>query len=107
MNTLREELQALESKVTDTFSELIKGVDEIVFFKEEDLADERPDDYFDYRNDITGNVIEVFILKITQDGIRVVETQDLSQKHDIRFSDLADTYDKISLIELIQAKNRF
>jgi hypothetical protein len=105
--TLRQELQALESKVANTFSELTKGQDEIVLFEDENLENDTPDDYFEYRNDITGNVIEIFVLKVTQHGIYVIETEDYSTKHIIRFSDLADTYDKINLCELIEAKNKF
>ena len=106
--TLREELETLESKLSTEFSTLIHGHDEIVLWEEEDIHNgDLPDDYFDYRNDVMGNVIEIHILKITPDGIHCIEAQNNTKKHDIRFSDLATTYDRVNLCEVIEAKEKF
>lgn len=106
--TLRQEFDELERKLSTEFSTLIHGQDEIVLHSEEDIENgDLPDDYFDYRNDVTGNVIEIHILKITPDGIHCIEAQDNTKKHNIRFSDLATTYDRVNLCEVIEAKNKF
>lgn len=106
--TLRQEFDELERKLSTEFSTLIHGQDEIVLHSEEDIENgDLPDDYFDYRNDVTGNVIEIHILKITPDGIHCIEAQDNTKKHNIRFSHLATTYDRVNLCEVIEAKNKF
>lgn len=106
--TLRQELETLESKLATEFSTLIHGQDEIVLHSEEDIENgDLPDDYFDYRNEVTGNVIEIHIIKITPNGIHCIEAQNNTKKHDIRFSDLATTYDRVNLCEVIEAKNKF
>ncbi len=108
METLRQEFDALENKIAKQFSILIEGKDEINIYDEFDIQNgDLPDDYFEYRNEITGNVIEIHILRITPNGIHAIEAQNNTKKHDIKFSDLATTYDRISLCELIEAKSKF
>ncbi len=108
METLRQELDLLENKLSTEFSNLIKDKDEIVLYDEFDIENgDLPDDYFDYRNDVTGNVIEIHILKITPNGIHCIEAQNNTKNHDIKFSDLATTYDRVNLCELIEANSKF
>ena len=107
MKTLREKYNALESKVSKAFSELLKEKTEYELLDSESVENGEFDDYFEYRNEITGNVIDIAIIKVTQDGIYAVEREDNTKFHTITLSDLASTLDKINLCELMNAKLKF
>ena len=99
---LNNDLDQLETQVYNYFNELLDKLDEIVIFDECDLEHETPDDYLEMRNDITGNVFDVHPLKVSKDGILVVEADGSFVRHLIRLSDLSSTQDKITLIELME-----
>ena len=99
---LNNDLDQLETQVAIYFSELLKTNDEIVIFDECDLEHDTPDDYLEMRNDITGNVFDVHPLKVSKNGILVVEADGSFVRHLIRLSDLSSTQDKITLIELME-----
>jgi len=99
---LNNDLDQLETQVYHYFNELLEKQDEIVIFDECDLEHDTPDDYLEMRNDITGNVFDVHPLKVTQNGILVVEADGSFVRHLIRLSDLSSTQDKITLIELME-----
>ena len=99
---LNKDLDQLETQVYNYFSELLEKQGEIVIFDELDLEHETPDDYLEVRNDITGNVFNVHPLKVTQNGILVIEADGSFTRHLIKLSDLSSTQDKITLIELME-----
>jgi hypothetical protein len=99
---LNKDLEQLEKQVYNHFSELLEKQGEIVIFDELDLEHETPDDYLEMRNDITGNVFDVHPLKVSNNGILVVEADGSFRRHLIRLSDLGSTQDKITLIELME-----
>lgn len=99
---LNNDLDQLEKQVYNYFNELLDKLDEIVIFDECDLEHDTPDDYLEMRNDITGNVFDVHPLKVSKNGILVVEADGSFVRHLIRLSDLSSTQDKITLIELME-----
>jgi hypothetical protein len=98
----KNDLTKLETDVANHFSELIKNHKEFIIFDEVDLEDDTPDDYLEMRNDITGDVFDVHPLKVNNSGILVVEAEETSKMHLIRFSDLSSINDRINLIELME-----
>ena len=99
---LNKELEQLELQVYHYFNELLEKQEEIVIFDESDLEHETPDDYLEMRNDITGNVFDVHPLKVSQNGILVVEADGSFVRHLIKLQDLGSTQDKITLIQLME-----
>ena len=97
-----KELEQLELQVYHYFNELLEKQDEIVIFDECDLEHDTPDDYLEMRNDITGNVFDVHPLKVSKNGILVVEADGSFVRHLIKLQDLGSTQDKIALIELME-----
>jgi hypothetical protein len=102
IKTFRNELNNLERQVADHFSELLNKQKEFIIFNEEDLEHDSPDDYLECRNDITGNVFDVHPLKVTENGILVVEADGSFVRHLLRLSDLTSTQDRINLCELME-----
>jgi hypothetical protein len=99
---LNNDLDQLETQVAIYFSELLKTNDEIVIFDECDLEHDTPDDYLEMRNDITGNVFDVHPLKVSKNGILVVEADGSFVRHLIKLHDLSSTQDKITLLGLME-----
>jgi hypothetical protein len=99
---LNKDLEQLEKQVYNYFSELLEKQEEIVIFDECDLEHDTPDDYLEMRNDITGNVFDVHPLKVSKNGILVVEADGSFRRHLIRLSDLPSTQDKIELLQLME-----
>ena len=99
---LNKELEQLELQVYHYFNELLEKQEEIVIFDENDLEHDTPDDYLEMRNDITGNVFDVHPLKVSNNGILVVEADGSFVRHLIKLQDLGSTQDKIALIELME-----
>jgi hypothetical protein len=102
IKTFNNDLDFLETQVSNFYSELLKDNDEIVIFNETDLEHDVPDDYLEVRNDITGNVFDVHPLKVTQNGILVVEADGSFVRQLIKLSDLSSIQDRINLCELIE-----
>ena len=96
------DLDLLETQVSNYFSELLQKQEEIVIFDECDLEHDTPDDYLEIRNDITGDVFDVHPLKVTQNNILVVEADGSFTRHLIGLQDLANIQDKINLLELME-----
>ena len=99
---LNNDLDQLETQVYHYFNELLEKQEEIVIFDECDLEHDTPDDYLEMRNDITGNVFDVHPLKVSKNGILVVEADGSFVRHLIRLSDLSSTQDKITLVGLME-----
>ena len=96
------ELDYLERNVAQYFSKLLNEKEEITIFDETDLEHDTPDDYLEVRNDITGNVFDVHPLKVTKEGILVVEVDDCYERYFIRLQDLSNIHDRINLVELME-----
>ena len=99
---LNKELDQLETQVYHYFNELLDKLDEIVIFDECDLEHDTPDDYLEMRNDITGNVFDVHPLKVSQNGILVIEADGSFVRHLIKLQDLGSIQDKINLVGLME-----
>ncbi len=99
-----KDLDALESRVTDYFSELLGKQKEFILFTEVDLERDTPDEFLECRNDITGDVFDVHPLKVSQEGILVIEADGSCVRHLLRLSDISNIKDKIILCELMENK---
>ena len=97
-----KDLDFLEAQVANYFSELLKEKEEFTIFEEVDLEHETPDDYLEVRSDITGNVFDVHPLKVTKEGILVVEADGSFVRHLLRLQDLSSIQDRINLVELME-----
>ena len=95
-------LDQLEAEVSICFNELLQEKKEIVIFEESDLEYESPEDYLEVRNDITGSVFDVHPLKVSKEGILVVEADGSYIRHLIKFQDLSSLQDRINLLELME-----
>ena len=98
----RNVLENLEKDVAKHFSELLELQKEFIIFDETDLEDDTPDEFLECRNDITGNVFDVHPLKVTQDGILVVESDGSYVRHLLKLSDLSSIIDRINICELMK-----
>ena len=97
-----KDLDQLETEVYHYFTELLEKQEEIIIFNESDLEHDTPDDYLEIRNDITGNVFDVHPLKVSKNGILVVEADGSFVRHLIKLQDLGSIQDKITLLELME-----
>jgi len=95
-------LDLLETEVAIYFNELLAQKEEFIIFSEEDLEHDTPDDYLEMRNDITGNVFDTHPLKVSRNGILVVEADGSFTRHLTRFQDLSSLQDRINLLELME-----
>lgn len=103
----RQQLAELESEVLNAISVIRNNFGTFVFLSAEDIENEECDEYFEMRNDITGNVFDVHIVSVSDKGIKVVEANDSTQFHTIGVNDLASIQDKINLYEmLLQETNK-
>jgi hypothetical protein len=99
---LNKELEQLEMQVYQYFNELLEKQREIVKFDKSDLEHETSDDYLEMHNDIIDNVFDIHPLKVSQNGILVVEADGSFVRHLIKLQDLSSTQDKIPLIQLME-----
>ena len=104
MNThiLKTDLEHIEKSVSEYFSTLLQVKEKFILFAVEDLEHDEPDVYLEYRNDITGEVIDVHPLKVDDKGILILEANGSGEVYHIKFSDLCSTQDKITLCELME-----
>ena len=103
----RQQLANLESEVLNAISDIRNNFGTFIFLSTEDIESGECDEYFEIRNDITGNVFDVHIVSVSDKGIKVVEANDSTQFHTIRVSDLASIQDKINLYKmLLQETNK-
>ena len=100
--SFHNQLDTLETQVANHFSDLLRHQKEIVIFSETDLEHDTPDDYLEMRNDITGSVFDVHPLKVTQEGILVVEADGSFKRHLIGLQGLSNIEDRITLCELME-----
>jgi hypothetical protein len=103
MGNFRHDLDLLESAVASRFSELRNANPVIEFLTQEDVENGEWDDYFDVRNDTTGETYEVTVIKVDEYGIEIYKIED-GKTSRIGLHDLASLEDKISLVELMEIK---
>lgn len=102
---LEKKINNLELELSIAFNQLLSKNEEIILFEEEDFDNgEIPDDYFERRNDISGEVIEICILKVDKNGIYSIDSDNNKIRLTIKFSDLNSIDDRIKLLGLIEDK---
>jgi len=112
----KERLDELSIDVHNKFNDLIEEYGEFDFgmsVAEEDEDIQEGEEVFEYlnehglftelptiefRNDITGNVFDVHVMRIAKGGIYCVNMNDTSISYIFKFSDIAGIYDKITLL---------
>jgi hypothetical protein len=102
MKTIRERYEELETELSKTYLALKKDKKEFIFLSDEDIENGDFDDYFEVRNDITGNTYDVHIIKVDENGIEIVESDDNDKRYYIGFKDLSSIEDRINLIVNMQ-----
>ena len=99
---LRNRLDNLELDLSNEFYDLLEQKD---LYELNDIADfDDIGDCFEVRNDLSGNVFDVFVLYVKNGWIRTVRTDDHREQQTFRFDDLSSTIDRINLIELMHEK---
>ena len=102
MELARQRYEDLELDLRKAYSRLLNDKKEFIFLTEEDILNGDYDEYFEVRNDYTGNIYDVHIVRIDEEGIEVVEAEDDSKRYYIGFDDLSEIQDRINLIENMQ-----
>jgi hypothetical protein len=98
---LRNKLRDLESSVGLLYNELLLRQSSYTFLTEQEIDNWEVGEYFEIRNEFTGDVIDIQIVSIKEGDIMVVSDYD-NVPFSIRFSELNNVSDKISLIELME-----
>lgn len=97
----RERLKNLELELSKEFSELLETQNTILFSQEDLEYDDIPE-IFEARNDMTGNVFDVYIMRIDNGMIVAREVDDVLRTHLLKFSDLSSILDRINLIQILR-----
>lgn len=95
MKDLRIKYNDLESELATAYSTMLCANEEILIGGE---------DFFERRNEVTGKSVEIYILKVSYFGISTVDTEDSTNRHIIRFSDLLTIEDRLNLLGLMENK---
>lgn len=99
---LKNQLNELEKKVSWYFNHLLTQKEEFIIFDETDLVDDTPDDYLEMRNNFTGDVYDIQPLSVNKNGIVVIDTSGDNNIFIIKFQDLSNIQDRITLCELME-----
>jgi hypothetical protein len=112
-NIISETLRVLELQAANVFSDLLninicfnflleverdcQGSDEEILdeLKQNGTVEQLP--FVEMRNDITGNVFDVYVTKVTKNGIHTIEIEDYTP-NTYRFSDLSSLNDRLILL---------
>ena len=112
-NFISAELSIIESKVYSLFDELVSNGKTFDFVKE--VNDDKTLNFEDginelrelselhllptieYRNDLTGNVLDIHVTKVTSEKIQVIKMED-EKPLDLKFKDLASIEDRLILL---------
>lgn len=101
----RKQLDELQSQISNAIWDIRKANSKIVFITKDELFDDDFEaEYYEMRNDITGNIFDVHVLSVDENGIHVVEAEDKDRFYTIGIHDLADTRDMINLYEELHLK---
>ena len=113
---LKKEYSKLTLDVSNAFSETLKEaggkidfVKSMTNIKEDEVDNldvelEETDQWnslpiLEMRNSITGNVFDVHIMEVSENGLWTAKMDDTETKNLYKFSDLSSVYDMISLVE--------
>ncbi|MDC7249491.1 MAG: hypothetical protein PQJ49_06220 [Sphaerochaetaceae bacterium] len=101
----RGQLDQLQSQIADAIWDIRKNNPKIVLVTKEEFEDvDFQADCYEMRNDITGNIFDVHVLSVDENGILVVDAEERDQFYMISMFDLADTRDMINLYEELHLK---
>lgn len=100
MKNFTKKLDKLNSEIKGRFNELVNQ-QTFQLYTDEDLENGDIDDYFDRRNQVSGDVCECFVLKVDSEGLHCVDVEDIERKV-IGFTDLASVEDLIHLVDLME-----
>lgn len=101
--SFREKLGLIEEGLLLAFKELREQNELIVITSEEDLEEGCGGEFFEVRDDITGETYDVLIASVSrEEGILVQKAEDSTKRFTIGFLDLTSTLDRINLVELMQ-----
>lgn len=100
--SLRKKYDELLIEVSSRYHELRSMKQEFIFTSQEDIDNWEFGEYFEVRNDRDGGVFDVFILKIDNEGIHVLESDNPKKKQIIGLLDLSDLVGMISIVELLE-----
>ena len=116
-NIISETLRGLELQAANVFSDLLKNNKQYNFLLEierdcqgsdEEILDELKQNgtvehlpLVEVRNDITGNVFDVYVTKVTGNGIHTIEMEDY-MSNTYKFSDLCSLDDRLILLNEIE-----
>lgn len=103
INLIRTRVEEAKENVHKEFNSLLKLQPIFEIYTPEEIENGDMDDYFDRRNEISGNVFECRIYKVDAEGIYCIDTND-NERQTIKFSDLSSLDDQISLLELMLTK---
>lgn len=101
MKTLRQQHEELDSKINISYRELIDSIGNIKYYEEDD--DIIDCDCITY---VTRNGEDVYakVLEINKkEGIYVAKDEDDNERLWISLNDLSSLYDKITIVELLEA----
>ena len=101
VNALKRDIEVLKTHIQMTFEEMLYKQEEFIIFAEEDLQHDIPNDYLEMRDEISGDVFDVHPIKVSREGIEVVEADGTFTKHTIKMWDLS-IEDRIILLELME-----
>jgi len=96
------DLDLLESEIAIYFNKLLEKQEQYVIFDEKLLKDNIPEHYLEMRDTFTGIIFDVHPLKVTKQGIYVLEADNTDKTHIINLHDLANIQDRINIIELME-----
>lgn len=96
------DLDLLESEIAIYFNILLEKQEEYVIFDEKLLEDNIPEHYLEMRDTFTGNIFDVHPLKVTKQGIFVLEANSNDRTHIVNLHDLANVQDRINLLQLME-----
>ena len=102
LNELKRDLDMLITHIQMRFENMLYAQKEYIIFNEDDLEHDTPDDYLEMRNDLDGSVFDVHPLKVTKEGILVVEADGSFKRHLIQLHQLGSVLDRINIIELME-----
>ena len=90
-------------ELVNKFRRLSNEKSEFVFVSETELPDRNKNIYINFQNNM-GEILEGYPIKVNEDGILMVEVDDLRKKHTIEFRDLYEINDRILLLDLMEEK---
>ena len=102
MKTLRQQLDDLESAAANRFSELLKNQREDLNFLENEEDELMDCEIVELYDEVNGGTFSAYVTEIQKEGMIAVIFLDEGYRTEIRFCDLANVLDRITVIELLE-----